>query len=333
MNIKFFSKTMLLVSFFCWSACTDSEPGPAEVLIVDNEGKMTLFGKEVSMDNLKTALLDSLVQMSSIPEELPISFGDELLMGIRGEVRTIVSEAIEAAKTAAEKPVVVGKTFYRTQGTDCDQPDTLRTACAIIHMDYPVVYFKEPALHEKVDQWVAAYLTGMLAVRTSDEADLPIPTLEEAAAVFFNNHEDVKDSAMYGSFTAECNYEELFVSARYLSLEIDGYTFQGGAHGSPTATVATFDIHSGRRLVWEELVKDTAALQVLAEQKFREERAEIFQDGFEFDDIFVFKLPNNFALVEEGIYFHYLAYEVGPYAIGSTTFLLPYSEIGDLLLE
>jgi hypothetical protein len=99
--------------------------------------------------------------------------------------------------------------------------------------------------------------------------------------------------------------------------------------------VATFDVLTGKQLTWNDLVTDQKALQKVAEQAFRAERADVFQPGdgaepFVFDDIFQFALPQNYGLVEDGIFCYYLPYEVGPYAMGSTQFVIPFAKLGDI---
>lgn len=136
-----------------------------------------------------------------------------------------------------------------------------------------------------------------------------------------------------GQWTAESKDTTLLNDGKYLTLEINGYTYAGGAHGSPTAAVATFDALTGKQLTWADLVNDQSTLKVLAENIFRTTRMDIFapEDGsepFEFDETFQFALPQNYGLVAGGIYCHYLAYEVGPYAIGSTQFVIPFESLG-----
>lgn len=330
MNIQRVSKILLLLSLFLGSACQEKTDSAGIVVVAMDDG-ITLFGKRVELDNLKATLLDSLVKMSTIPEDIAITFQGEVLMGIRGEVETEVNQAIAAAKEARLNPVVVSRTFWMEKGTDCDQPDSLRNNCAVINLVYPVVYFKENAIRNSIETWTTHYLTRILAGGGEEDGSTSAtPTLDAAANVFFNNHEEFKGSAMYGAFIAECTNDVLLNDGKHLTLELNGYTFQGGAHGSPTAAVATFDTNTGRQLSWDDLVTDKEALQKLAEKKFREVRAEDFKEGFEFDEIFPFKLPDNYGLTDEGIYFHYLPYEVGPYAMGETIFTLPFSEIGAL---
>lgn len=329
MNVSKASTLLLMASLLLWNSCQQKTSVEAPIT-VSNEGKISLYGKEIALENLKTALLDTLVQMATIPDEVEVVYGDQILMGMRGEVRTEVTDAIIAAKESRSKPVVVTNTFWKQEGTDCDLPDTLRTNCAVINFDYPVVYFKEATLHKSVAAWVTPYLTGILAAGT-DEGTAPAnTTLEDGAEIFFDTHKSYDGSVMAGAFIAESSNKVLLNDGKHLTLELEGYTFQGGAHGSPTALVGTFDVQTGKQLTWDDLVTDKAALQVLAEKKFRVVRADDFNDGFNFDETFPFKLPDNFGLTDTGVYFHYLAYEVGPYVMGNTTFTLTFEELGAL---
>ena len=330
MKIQTFGKLLFLASLLLWNACTKkAETSPA--IIVNQDGKITAFGQAVELDNLQAVLMDSLLHLDIIPDTLSVEYQGEVLMGVRGEVRTQVNDAIAAAKEAQTHPVVVRRTFWQQQGADCDQPDTLRTNCAVINLTYPQVYYKETALPQSANAWVNQYLVGILTSGTEDEqAAANAQTLEAGAKVFFDVHESFKGSAMYGGFDAECKYDVLLNNGRYLTLQIESYTFQGGAHGSPGAIVTTFDTASGATLSWNDLVSDTTALKSLADQKFREVKAEAFEDGFHFDDMFPFKLADNYGLTDTGIYFYYVPYEVGPYVLGSTTFTIPFTELGGI---
>lgn len=328
MRITTLCNSLLLASLLLCNACRENT-GAADFITVNNTGDITLFGQKTTLENLKTALLDSLVNMAKLPQTIGIKYGDQVLMGMRSEVETEVNAALAEARKAHMRPIVGHKFFVREKGSDCDQPDTLRSDCGRIELDYPVVYFKEAPLGKAVQAWATGYLAGMLTVGAEESGNSP--SLDAAAKTFFDAREDFQGSVMYGVFVADCTFEVLFNNGYYLTLEITGFSFQGGAHGNPTAAVATFDVRTGKQLQWADLVTDQVALQALAEKKFRQERAEIFNDGFDFDSSFPFALPANYGLTPKGIYFHFLHYEVGPYAIGNTTFVLPFGELGALL--
>lgn len=235
--------------------------------------------------------------------------------------------------------VTVGSLQLQQQsGTDCDRPDTSRTNCARLDLVWPTIEQGSDALKKSVNLWATRYLNGILA--PSPDIKTPaISSVETAANTFFDEHrkfaEEADGSVMAGAWVAESGYRVLLNDGRYLTLEITGYTFQGGAHGSPTAAVATFDALTGIKLTWDHLVTNKTALKTLAEKKFRETRTDLFSptdgiESFEFDATMPFELAQNYGLVEDGIYLHYLVYEVGPYAIGSTQMTIPYEELGAL---
>jgi len=229
--------------------------------------------------------------------------------------------------------------LQQQSGADCNLPDTLSsTNCAQISLYWPVIEQGSNALKKSVHQWAVRYLSAILA--PSPDAKRPVANSVEAAAkLFFEEHrkfvQESGGSVMAGGWVADSEYRVLLNDGRHLTLEITSYTYQGGAHGSPTAAVATFDALTGKQLTWDDLVPNKAALKTLAEKKFRETRTDLFgaSDGiesFEFDATMPFDLAQNFGLVQNGIYLHYLVYEVGPYAIGNTQMTISYEELGAL---
>lgn len=233
----------------------------------------------------------------------------------------------------AEAGTIVGRLrMDRQEGIDCDKPDTLRVNCVRIDLSWPNVEEGSEGLKKSVETWGHSYLTGILMPETPADS-ATVVSVGAAADDFVRTHEEFSKEAPdspLGQWVAECKGNTLLNDGKHLTLEIEGYVFSGGAHGSPTATVATFETATGKQLSWDDLVTDKAALQALAEKKFRQVKAEAFEGGFEFDDTFPFALPQNYGLTEEGIYFRYLHYEVGPYAMGDAVFTIPFSELGGL---
>lgn len=231
----------------------------------------------------------------------------------------------------AAKEVTVGTlNFNKSEGSDCNKPDSLRTNCAEITLSWPNLESGSDALKNSVAAWANTFVVSLLSPE-ADAATAATVKVEAAAQNFFKSRaefaKEAPDSPL-GLWVAESKSTTLLNDGKHLTLELTGYSFTGGAHGNPVASVATFDNTTGKQLTWDDLVTDKAALQTLAEKKFRTERADIFKEGFDFDETFKFALPANYGLTKDGIYFHYLHYEVGPYAIGNTTFTLPFAEIG-----
>lgn len=157
--------------------------------------------------------------------------------------------------------------------------------------------------------------------------------IEPAAASFLSAHGEFlreNEEGVMGNWAVDADYKILLNDGAHLTAQINSYAYAGGAHGLGGSQVASFDTRTGKQLGWEDLIADQNALRELAEKAFRKERADAFAEGFEFDETFAFKLPQNFGLTEQGILFSYNSYEVGPYAIGATEFVIPFEELGSL---
>lgn len=237
---------------------------------------------------------------------------------------------------ANPKPAIVsGLQFQQKSGADCDLADTLvRMDCARIDFRWPTISEGSEILKKSVDNWAAEHLSAILLF-SSEGGPSKAHSIETAAKAFFDEHRKAGKSAMAGGWTAESSYKVLLNDGQYLTLELTTYTFQGGAHGNMTAAVATFDAQTGKRLTWDDLVTDEPAVKTIAEELFRETRVDIFRptDGstpFSFDENTPFSLAQNYGLVPEGIYCHYVPYEVGPYAIGNTQMVISFEALGNL---
>lgn len=255
-----------------------------------------------------------------------------------GFLLTACLYACQQTTPAPAKSVVIGSAgLQKTEGTDCDKPDSLRTNCAVLDLHWPEVKEGPDALKKAIAAWSHNYIGGVLAPETSNSAAISI---DSAARAFFLSHQtmskDAPDSPL-GHWTAESYDTVLLNDGVHLTLKIDGFLYAGGAHGLPLAAIASFHTASGKQLEWTDLVQDTVQFQKIVEQKFRQEREDLFKPeaeggaDFKFDDIFTFKLPTNFGLTDKGIYCCYVPYEVTPYAFGSTEFVIPFEALGGLL--
>lgn len=112
MRVNYPVLAVLLTVLFLWYACgkntqsNGQEVTGTEMVIVTNQGDIYLFGKKVELENLQARLLDSLSKLQLVPDTLSVQFGDEILMGMRAEVRTEIDAALQAAKDARQKPVL-----------------------------------------------------------------------------------------------------------------------------------------------------------------------------------------------------------------------------------
>lgn len=222
--------------------------------------------------------------------------------------------------------VIETVTTERNEG-DCATPDA---PCAHILLKYPTVKTGPDTLKQSIDRWANDFLVAMLdpAVEADDEV-----TLTAAMDEFVLMHQELVAEMpdLPSRYEVEVTDTILLQDSAHLTLLLDAYSYTGGAHPNAFAAVATFDVKTGRILRPEDLVKDVAKLEALAEKRFREVRKEDFDDGFDFDETFPFKLADNVGLTTEGLFFCYIPYEVGPYAMGFTEFVIPFDELKGII--
>lgn len=239
----------------------------------------------------------------------------------------------EKKPVEAPKPLTIeSATIERKNGPDCEKADSLIMNCAKVNFHFPVLKDGTDTLKQAVDNWAKEFMTMWIGM--SEEPD-NLPPLEEAITNFFNMQQEqakeIPDMPVY--FVAETSDTVLFNDGKYLTLMMDGYSFAGGAHPNAGSAVATWDVATCHKVTLDHFVTNLDSLQIIAERKFREVRADLFKPdteggmGFQFDETFPFKLADNFGLVKDGIYFVYVPYEVGPYAIGETEFVLTFDEL------
>lgn len=117
---------------------------------------------------------------------------------------------------------------------------------------------------------------------------------------------------------------------RILVVRLDGYWYPAGAaHGMPLKEYLHFDLDTGAEYGLPDLFKPGSAYQARLEQLVAERIAR------EQLDLFV---PNPsvepdhyFAAAVEGLILYWYPYDIGPYAAGFPTFLIPWEDVRDLI--
>lgn len=231
-------------------------------------------------------------------------------------------------------PVLLeNRVVQHQKGTDCGkQPDSLRTDCAVIDFSAPKIQGAgaQSAVGKNLATWADQFLIRLLTWTDYNDPGQEPKTVDAAVRRFYTIHDENAGSVASGMFKATCANSELLNDGRYLTLLLDGFSFQGGNRALEEVVIATFDVKTGKRLTWDDLVKDKAALLPLAQEKVRETRAADFNAGFELDEEEPFALPTSYGLASDGLIFHYQPDEILRLG-GPTEFTLPYSQLGDNL--
>lgn len=207
--------------------------------------------------------------------------------------------------------------------------------CATIKAIYPTAMGGSEAARRKLNEHFEQQLRRSLAIFSVEEDQVPA-TLDSIAAGFLHEYElaqvDYPDGGM--PWMVETISKILYDSPKFVTIELDNYSYAGGAHPNFYVSLLNYDATTGEPLKITDLITDTLQLAKLAEARFREVR-ELGQDenlneaGFFWGETFI--LPENIGIKGDSLYLFYNPYEIAPYALGPTDFSLPFDQLKSIL--
>jgi hypothetical protein len=128
----------------------------------------------------------------------------------------------------------------------------------------------------------------------------------------------------------------LSITPRTFTLIVGNALYAGGAHGMHASMAYNYDLTSGKQLTLDDLfvANYKKRLTRIAESHYRKEEGLLASDDLVhtrgwFENIFV--LSQSVGIGEEGLHLHYNPYEIKAYALGTTSFVLPYELIERLI--
>ena len=129
---------------------------------------------------------------------------------------------------------------------------------------------------------------------------------------------------------------EVVRSDGVLSVLCTQTSFTGGAHDNVTSFGLTFDLSTGELLSASDISEDYVGLKAKVVESVTEQAAE-YEEGELTGDINAFAEgvldTEEWYLSDEGLVVFASPYEIAPYAAGTISFTIPYSELEGLLLD
>ncbi len=132
------------------------------------------------------------------------------------------------------------------------------------------------------------------------------------------------------AWEAKADGKFCYESDAILNLQIDFYTYSGGAHGYSGKRSLLFDAANGKSIAEKDLIKNPSDFSKIAEAAFRK-KYKIADDkplndaGFMFETE-KFQLPQTYFFTKEGLLLFYNVYEIASYAQGSQEVLISYED-------
>jgi hypothetical protein len=217
------------------------------------------------------------------------------------------------------------KTIHE-RAADCgDKPDS---SCTVVQVKYPV-FTGQKTLNDSV----TSKLTSLFAMDGKPDSSVALMSKKFLQAYMDFKKGDPR-SAMY--FELNSYAKVLVQDSSLTTLEVGGYSYQGGAHGASATFFINWDTKANKDIALDDLFETgyQDKLKSIAEAIFRKDEklsdtASLANDYFFKDNKFA--LNDNFSITPTGLKFIYNQYEIKPYAAGITTLVIPYSQIKSLL--
>lgn len=220
------------------------------------------------------------------------------------------------------------KTF-KQRDSSCG--DNLDSTCTIVKITYPD-FGNKKALNDSVIRKFAD-----LFASTKNRS---ITDYKQLAINFIDGYRDFKNIQPRSTliYLLEGHAKVLRQDSDVLTVEVDGYTYQGGPHGIEYTAYVNWNIKTNKSIGLKDiLVKGYQdSLNKVAEQIFR--KKEKLRDTSSLNDqrnyFFAnnkFQLPNNCLITPLGIRFLYNVYTIKAYDAGATKLFIPYTQIQSLL--
>lgn len=155
---------------------------------------------------------------------------------------------------------------------------------------------------------------------------------------FTQAYEETKARIPDATFGWEANIKGTlkYQSENLINIQINHYTFTGGAHGYEGMQSLLFDPKTGKTFPNKNLFKNIVELKKMIETTFRTKyqiplTGNINQTGYLFEDD-TFQLPKNIFFTNDGLIFHYNQYEAAAYVEGPKTLFIPYTSLKNYLI-
>lgn len=200
--------------------------------------------------------------------------------------------------------------------------------CSGVQINIPYAAGKS-RLAESINSAVREEIFSLLVYDTAED----INTIDDAVASFHRGYEELTSEFPGGAAGWEARIEARisYENDKVISLQLETYSYTGGAHGYGSTRYLNFDKIKGEELEDWQLFQDTREFSEFAEHVFREQELipagdPINSTGFMFESG-SFYLPENIGFTPLGITLHYNQYEVASYADGPIDLTIPYEEI------
>lgn len=237
--------------------------------------------------------------------------------------------------TANTDSIAVDTLRYTFTQLEEKSPDCAEdgSGCYTIDIDYLQFTSQSHKITDSLNRLVTNYFGGCL-LGSSDVKGKDLDQVVRAAMdefVAFSKEDPVNAEGWYFEGFSDVPFQ----NKHFISISIGCSGFQGGAHPNSEMKEMTYDLDNLRLLKTSDLFTDLNKVNDIAEEIFRNvnkipDQTSLMDFGYDgFED--GFELNDNFSVRNNGIYYFFNTYEIGPYVLGPTEMLIRFDQVSDLL--
>ena len=185
-----------------------------------------------------------------------------------------------------------------------------------------------PGVADSLDRAVQQFVLAGWGGEHKFESD------DSLARTFFDEQAGLRaETGMAAPWFLERNVQVVGDTLGTLSLALSESSYLGGAHPNSVVRLQIRDRRDGRRLLFADLFREGArdSLSAVCEPYFRTERELAFDAALDTAGFWFeggrFRVNDNAALTAAGVQFRFDPYEIAPYALGPTEFVVPYAAL------
>lgn len=250
-----------------------------------------------------------------------------LFWGVLGWFSFLVSCSEKPSRTEKERAdsLILYEMREKVKSVSGCKPDS--GSCTYIRLAYPRFEGAASPLADSLNQLIAQ------TFHASRVNETVLDSIADQFLKEYQTHLDNFQGKEISSWNVDIGLRVIRLNKKWICLEEASFGYTGGAHDFGTSQYHTLDISTGRHLRLGDFFDSTGLQKLtrLGEKYFCMARGikdnQTWEEaGFTFEND-QFYLPDNFCFQEDGLRFIFNSYEIGPYVMGATEFLVPAHEI------
>ncbi|MEL7117925.1 MAG: DUF4163 domain-containing protein [Bacteroidota bacterium] len=206
--------------------------------------------------------------------------------------------------------------------------------CATVEINLPHAFSEDLALSNKVNQQISGSVIKVL--NAYGDAGMPLSNMKEVAENFIAEYTEYSSYSEFLTMPWELkvNGSILHQGEKTISIQLDNWVYSGGAHPNTMSVILNIDSQTGDLILLTDIIKDIPSFKSFAEQMYwnaKDGKNPKNQPAIQLTSKSLFMLPDNYAILEDGILLHYNPHEMSTFADGSFSFLLTFEQLKDIL--